>query len=208
MKSETKEYRYEIDPVAAPVVRSIYEWIADGSSYTEIKNRLEEMGSSSPAVRKLELGIWKAERYRNAKWNNHTISDIATNPTYIGCLVFGRMSKALFQGMPKAHRNPRDEWIILPDMHEPIVDRELYDKVQEIMSARKAEFKEKVKGSEEARSALQNLLKGKIYCGCCGKRMKSWISRDKYGNYVYLYYVCSGYGGSGQKKTFHKSDEV
>lgn len=208
VKSETKEYRYEIDPVSAPIVRSIYEWIADGITYTEIKSRLEEMKASSPAVRKLELGIWKAERYRNAKWNNHTISDIATNPTYIDSLVFGRMSKSLYQGMPKAHRKPKDEWLILPDMHEPIVDKELFDRVQEIMNTRKAAFREKVKSSEEARSAVPNLLKGKMYCGCCGKRMKSWLSRDNYGNYVYLYYVCSDYGENGTKKTFHKSADV
>lgn len=50
------------------------------------------------------------------------------NSTYTGELVYGRMTKSLYQGI-KCHRAKPDEWRIIPDAHEAIVSRELYDKV-------------------------------------------------------------------------------
>ena len=90
VKSKTKAYRYEIDPETAPYVRMIFEWKAAGISHKEISRRLTEIGAVTPAMRKVQLGIWKAEKYMHTTWYGRTIIDILQNQTYTGCIVYGQ----------------------------------------------------------------------------------------------------------------------
>lgn len=65
VKSKTVQYRYEVDPETAPYVKLIFEWKAEGVSHNEICRRLNERGAVTPARRKVELGIWRAEKYKH-----------------------------------------------------------------------------------------------------------------------------------------------
>ena len=114
VKSKTKAYRYEVDEDVAPYVRMIFEWKAAGVSHSEICKRLNDMGAVTPARRKVELGIWHAEKYKHTIWHGRTIIDIMKNATYTGTLVYGRMPKSLYQGI-KCHRAKPDEWRCIPD---------------------------------------------------------------------------------------------
>ncbi len=131
VKSKTRAYRYEVDEEVAPYVRMIFEWKAAGVSHNEICKRLNDMGAVTPAKRKVELGIWHAEKYKHTVWYGRTLIDILKNITYTGTLVYGKMPKSLYQGI-KCHRAKPDEWRTIPDAHEAIISRELYDKVQEV----------------------------------------------------------------------------
>lgn len=93
VKSKTQAYRYEIDEETAPYVRMIFEWKAEGLSHREISEKLIAMGAVTPAMRKVQLGIWKAEKYKHTTWYGRTIIDILQNRTYTGCIVYGRMPK-------------------------------------------------------------------------------------------------------------------
>ena len=171
VKSKTQAYRYEIDEETAPYVRMIFEWKAEGLSHRELSEKLIAMGAVTPAMRKVQLGIWKAEKYKHTTWYGRTIIDILQNRTYTGCIVYGRMPKSLYEGI-KMHRATPDEWRIIPNAHEPIVSQELFDKVQEVFAARKASYSKKCKASKERRDSQENIFKGIIYCGDCGKRMR------------------------------------
>lgn len=197
VKSKTRKYRYEIDEAVADNVRLIYEWKAEGVSHAEICRRLNDMGATTPAMRKVELGIWRAEKYKHTYWHGRTIIDILTNPTYTGCIVYGRMPKSLCEGI-KMHRASKDEWRIMPDMHEPIVSQELYDGVQEIFAKNKRVIADKTAESKELRESVINLFDKKIYCGDCGKRMR--FIRAKTGTRkLYNSYTCGGYIDSGYR---------
>lgn len=201
LKSKTEAYRYEIDEVTAPYVKMIFEWKAEGISHNEICRRLNEMGAVTPARRKVDLGIWRAEKYKHTVWFGRTIIDILKNPTYTGCIVYGRIPKSLYEGI-KMHRAPEDEWRYVPDAHEPIISQELFDKVQQMFADRAEKFKKKMDENAELRELIMNPLKGKIYCGDCRKRMRFVKPTDK--RYPidqdHAIYVCGGYLDSGYSR--------
>ena len=200
VKSKTKAYRYEVDEDVAPYVRMIFEWKAAGVSHSEICKRLNDMGAVTPARRKVELGIWHAEKYKHTIWHGRTIIDIMKNATYTGTLVYGRMPKSLYQGI-KCHRAKPDEWRCIPDAHEAIVSQELFDKVQKIFDERSERMQKKWAESKQVRDKIVNLFVKRIYCGDCGKRMRfvkgNNALRDK--NFYYTNYVCGGYLDSGYR---------
>ena len=200
VKSKTKAYRYEVDEEVAPYVRMIFEWKAAGVSHSEICKRLNDMGAVTPARRKVELGIWHAEKHKHTIWHGRTIIDIMKNATYTGTLVYGRMPKSLYQGI-KCHRAKPDEWRCIPDAHEAIVSQELFDKVQKIFDERSARMQKKWAESKQVRDKIVNLFVKRIYCGDCGKRMRfvkgNNALRDK--NFYYTNYVCGGYLDSGYR---------
>ena len=200
VKSETKAYRYEIDPVTAPYVKLIFEWKAEGISHNEICKRLNAMGAVTPARRKVELGIWKAEKYKHTIWQGRSIIDIMKNPTYTGCIVYGRMPKSLYEGI-KMHRASAEELRFIPNAHEPIISQELFDKVQSIFDENAKRMNEKKAQSAEARAKIKDYFKGFIYCGDCGKKMRFIKPTDKKNPITqeYSYYVCGGYLDSGYR---------
>ena len=201
VKSKEVAYRYEVDQETAPYVRMIYEWKADGVSHSEICKRLNDMGAVTPARRKVDLGIWRAEKYKNTVWFGRTIIDILKNPTYTGCIVYGRIPKSLYEGI-KMHRAPEEEWRYVPNAHEPIISQELFDKVQKMFADRAKTFKEKMDKNAPLRELVTNHFKGKIYCGDCGKRMRFVKPTDK--RYPvdqdHAIYVCGGYLDSGYSR--------
>ena len=201
VKSKEVAYRYEIDQETAPYVRMIYEWKAEGVSHNEICKRLNDMGAVTPARRKVDLGIWRAEKYKNTVWFGRTIIDILKNPTYTGCIVYGRIPKSLYEGI-KMHRAPEEEWRYVPDAHEPIISQELFDKVQKMFADRAKTFKVKMDKNAPLRELVTNHFKGKIYCGDCGKRMRFVKPTDR--RYPvdqdHAVYVCGGYLDSGYSR--------
>ena len=186
--------RYEVDEAVAPYVRMIFEWKAAGDGYGVIAKRLNEIKAVSPAQRKVELEVYHAEKYKTMAWNSQTVRSILRNPTYIGCIVYGKVIRSLYQGI-KYHRTDRREWRILPDRHEPIISKELFDRVQEIMDARMEAYQRKKEETKEQREAVVNLFEKKIYCGDCGKRIQ--IKRTRRirmkQKYYCTYYTCTGY---------------
>lgn len=201
VKSKEVAYRYEVDQETAPYVRMIFEWKAEGVSHNEICKRLNVMGAVTPARRKVDLGIWRAERYKNTVWFGRTIIDILKNPTYTGCIVYGRIPKSLYEGI-KMHRAPEEEWRYVPNAHEPIISQELFDKVQKIFADRAKKFQKKMNENAPLRELVTNHFKGKIYCGDCGKRMRFVKPTDK--RYPidqnHAVYVCGGYLDSGYSR--------
>lgn len=201
VKSKEVAYRYEIDQETAPYVRMIFEWKAEGVSHNEICKRLNDMGAVTPARRKVDLGIWRAEKYKHTVWHGRSIIDIMKNPTYTGCIVYGRIPKSLYEGI-KMHRAPEEEWRYVPDAHEPIISQELFDKVQKMFADRAEKFKAKMDENAPLRELVTNHFKGKIYCGDCGKRMRFVKPTDK--RYPvdqdHAVYVCGGYLDSGYSR--------
>lgn len=201
VKSKEVAYRYEIDQETAPYVRMIFEWKAEGVSHNEICKRLNDMGAVTPARRKVDLDIWRAEKYKHTVWHGRTIIDIMKNPTYTGCIVYGRIPKSLYEGI-KMHRAPEEEWRYVPDAHEPIISQELFDKVQKMFADRAEKFKAKMDENAPLRELVTNHFKGKIYCGDCGKRMRFVKPTDKRYpvNQEHAVYVCGGYLDSGYSR--------
>ena len=170
---------YVIDEPAAEVVREIYRMAADGKSVRQISIILQERNLSIPG-QYLKTGHLHQEEEDEVKiWHVGTISNILRNQAYIGNLVQGKRRTRLCDN-EKRHFTPKDEWLITEGTHEPIVSRELYDKVRRLFDKKikNSPFSsDRGKDSPRKDDKYFNLL----FCGTCGKRlqMHSRMGREK-----------------------------
>lgn len=167
-----------VDEEAAEVVRDIFTKFLDGMSKNAIVHYLNEHGVLSPAAYKRErLGL----KYQNPSidpakrplWCAVTITTILKNRMYCGDMVQGRYRVKSY----KIHVQevvPEDEWYIVENTHEAIIDRDTFDKVQRLLL-------------RDTRTAPQKkqiyLFSGFLRCADCGKAM----TRSKVGGTVYYY---------------------
>jgi len=165
------------------------------SNFTDsgvIQRHLTETGAVTPAQRKCQLGLWDEKKYKETGWPRSGIANILRDPTYTGCRVYRKRKKALYQGIVN-RTCPRDEWKILPDMHEAIISQELFDTVQELMDRNKKERDEALAKTQKERDSFDNIFSGMVYCADCGRPMRFiWVPKHgKKKNYPH--FVCSGY---------------
>ena len=103
------------------------------------------------------------------------------NETYIGNMVQGRSRKVSYK-TKKCIRQPPQDWIVVEGTHEPLIDRETFDKVRRLVDSRK-----------HTRSRTYDfLLKGLIFCHECGYPLGVLNRKNAKGENV-LYFVCRTY---------------
>lgn len=167
-KNEKKEETYEIIEEEAEVIRKIYEWFAAGDGTHRIARRLEEEGIPT-------------FRYSNG-WSNTVILRILRNEKYVGDLVQGKTYTPEMLTHKKKYQKDKAQWVKFPNHHTPIVERELWDKVQAILDEKAPSEEQKIKHSN------RYWLSGKVFCGVCGGRYISNIKKKK--TCVHKSWVC------------------
>lgn len=146
-----------IDPEAAGTVRQIFQWAADGVTVSNIARRLNEAGTASPSeYLKAVRGKHKARPY----WSYESVRNILLNRIYTGDTVPFK-SHVVTVGSKRTKAVPEKEQLILPDTHEAIVSRELYDQARSVV---KSNVKSKPQGG--------SLLSTYLVCGCCGNKLQ------------------------------------
>ena len=88
--------------------------------------------------------MYREQEDEAKRWHVGTVSNILHNQAYIGNLVQGRRRARHYKGEER-HHTEKDEWIIIEDTHEPIVSKEVFDAVEEILAEK---VKESVFASE------------------------------------------------------------
>jgi len=177
--------RLIIDPAASEVVRRIFSLFENGAGKIRIAKVLNEERIPCPSEYKRLMG----ERYHNANrlpetsyWTYATINRILKSEVYIGSMEQGRDERTQMHGPAK--RKAKDDWIVVPGTHEPIIEKGQWDRVQALLEkgARQPDFSENV-------SPFAGFLK----CGDCGRAM----AKTSYGGRIF--YTCGSfkrYGGS------------
>ncbi|MFT4007251.1 MAG: recombinase family protein [Lacrimispora sp.] len=155
-----------VDPDTAPVVQNIFLWRSQGISLAGIVRRLTELEIPSPSRYRYEKGILKDKRYSASRWRVRTIKIMLENQVYLGHMVQGRVRESLFAGQRKKTL-PREEWTVVKNTHEAIIDNALFHKVQKITLETAEAYKGK-QGKFEQAPETENILKGLICCGECG----------------------------------------
>ena len=176
-----------IDEPAAEIVRDIYQMAADGKSVRDISIILQERNLSIPGQYLRTGHLYQEEGDEVHIWHVGTISNILRSQAYIGNLVQGRRRARLCDNEPR-HFTDKSEWLITEGTHEPIVSRELYDRVRAL-------FEKKVEESSFSSDRGKDIEKqddryaGLLYCGNCGKRllMNSRLKGDKKVKRIYFY---------------------
>jgi site-specific DNA recombinase len=192
-------YKLVVDEEAALVVRQIYQWkVEEGLSDTAIARRLNDMGIPSPSKYKHLKGEWKNARYNNNIWQRQAIKAITENEVYLGHKIYGKIQASLYEGKRKS-RVPRDEWTIIENDHEPIIDQETFDIVHATRLEVYKEFTERLEQNKHFENT-ENIFKDIAICGDCKCKLvrRRRIKNDE----LYYYFSCTTYEtNSGYKCT-------
>lgn len=156
----------------APVVRQIFQWTADGVSLNDIVKRLNGNGYPSPGHYLMQTGVITNKRLAGSgKWQTWTVSKILADEVYTGDMVQGKTKTVGHRQIP----TDRSEWIVVRGTHEPLITRELFDKAQAVRKNAAAKYSQ-----TEKVPYTENILRGRIFCGCCGKNLHRQRSRGIY----------------------------
>ena len=190
LKSAENKNKFVIDEKTAPAVKKIFELYAGGYGLDRIARIMNESDYDCPRKYRYSIGITKSDRYKNTKWGRTTINTILTNRAYIGDMVQGKVKQELCNNIVMHYTN-KDDWIVVEGTHEAIIERNLFFEVQDILEKKKTEQAVRRKNSKSREYKEENLLKGRIKCGCCGKSMN--LAQNVRGNSISRSYYCSGY---------------
>lgn len=160
-----------IDEEAAAVVREVFTLFSQGYGKTAIARLLNDRGIPNPTEYKRLHGLhYKQPKGKNSTlWKYFAISDMLTNEIYIGNMVQGKYSSVSYK-TKQCKPRPKDEWYVVEGTHEPIIDRELWDRVQKLVSQRAKPFDVGTVG----------LFARKARCAYCGYVMRSSKNRGRH----------------------------
>ncbi len=192
IKSPEDNHKLIVDEESAKIVKKIFEWkVYEGIGNLAICHRLNDMGILNPTgYKRKKLN----QNYNNSRilledysWCPSTVRNILKNDIYIGNITQGKRRVKSYK-IHKVEKVPEDEWITVENMHEPIIDKDLFEKAQGI---RKVDTR--VQNSGE-RSQWAGILK----CADCKRAMHKKYCKNKSGT-VYEYYICSTYRKKSNK---------
>lgn len=160
-----------IDDEAAAVVREVFTLFAEGYGKTAIARMLNDRGIPNPTEYKRIHGLRYKEpkNPRSTLWKYFSIADMLENEIYIGNMVQGKYGSISYKTKKNKPR-PEEQWFIVKNTHEPIIDIELWNKVQDII---KQKFKPFGTGKI-------GLFSKKAFCANCGYTMMSSKNRGKH----------------------------
>lgn len=148
-------------------------------SVTQIARRLNDEGVPSPSAYLYNTGACKTEKYNGVSWYVQTVKNILSRQVYIGHMVQGRKRQSFYENRGQ-YKKPREEWIVVENTHEPLIDRETFDKVQELAQRRNAEYFENL-GRFTHLETTENILKGLVCCADCKRPLVRYknVSHEK-----------------------------
>ena len=175
-----------IEEEAASTVRRIFSMTLDGLGPEQIAAQLERDGVLTPRAYWQQRGIkrpGKGDLDRPTKWGKTTIMQMLSIQEYCGDILnFKTYSKSYKN--KKRIDNDRENWLVFKDVHEPIIDRVIWEQIQE---KRGKIRKRKPKDGE------RNIFSGLLVCADCGHNLNYHFNQ---GNHDIKYFNCSNYRGN------------
>ena len=168
-----------IDPIASEIVKDIFDLYLKGMGFTGIAKYLNEKKIPSPSLYKYQKGIKLnviSNRPREQiKWSTNAIKTILTNELYVGHLIQGKRTTVSYKNHKIKKKNEKD-WIRKENIHEAIIDEEIFNKVQIAMKERTKPMKS---------TGVVHNFSGKVFCLECKRYMRKKNSK------LHEYLVCS-----------------
>ena len=188
MKSVENKKKWVIDPEAAEIVRRVFRLCIEGKGNETIARMLQEDKVLVPMAYWQSKGLprgGKKTQPNPYKWCKTTIAKMLAQQEYCGDVINFKTYSKNFRNKTRIP-NPKENWAIFKDVHEPIIDRETFERVQELTKETK---RRKPKDESMKKSIFSNLL----YCGDCGHKL--WFNFNQK-NPSIRFYSCSNYVGS------------
>lgn len=179
LRSPEDKHKLIINEETAPIVRRMFEMSAAGIGSKSIATTFNAEGILSPTeytrFRKHDPEK-DGEFVRRGFWTRTYVQFMLQNEIYVGSMVQGRQYTPSHRSK-KREPIPKEDWTVAPNMHEPIVSRELFDEAQKKMRARK----KIITAKDEP-----HLFAGLFYCEACGTAMRQHTTA----NGKYTYFIC------------------
>ncbi len=186
IKDPSNPKRWIVDDEAAQVVRRIYSMTLEGYGTEQIAAQLEKDEILTPRAYWLKKGIkrpGKGKQQPATKWNSSTVTKILSLQEYCGDILnFKTYSKSYKN--KKRLENDRENWVIFKDVHEPIIERSVFEQVQQ----KRGKIRKRRTNEGE-----HNMFSGLLVCADCGCNLHFHFNQ---GNPEIKYFNCSNYKGN------------
>ncbi len=179
-----------IDPEAADVVRRIYDMALEGYGLAEIATALGADGIVNPTYYWRSKGVNRSgskSTLEPTKWGHTTVKKILTLQEYCGDVInFKSYSKSY--KMKRRIENPEENRAIFLNVHEPIIDRVTWEKVQALQ---KGTRRKKPTVTQEP-----SVFSGRLKCPECGGNLNFHFNQK---NHDIKFFSCQNHN-SGLRK--------
>lgn len=184
LKDPEDNHKLIIDEYAANIVKRIFTMTLELKSRNEISDILNKEGVYPPSKYKAEVIKVTSEKTKiSSEWNSNMIREILKNQVYIGNMVQGKISKPRRKSDKRIKNNQKD-WIVIENTHEPIISKDDFNTVQNILNYSKAILEDNdillryLKCHECGNSFYKNKSKSNIYYRCYGYRKRNCSSHS------------------------------
>lgn len=180
MKSPDNPNQWIIDEDAAAVVKKIFHLCLEGYGPAQIAKQLQADKIIIPFLHWKQSGTINISKDIDNpyKWSADTVSGILEKQEYIGDTVNFKTHKQSYKSKKKIN-NPKEQHLIFENTHEPIIDVDTWEKVQELRKNRR----------RSARTGKTNMFSGIAYCADCGEKL--YYCTTKYFESRQDHFVCS-----------------
>lgn len=186
VKDPNDKHALLVDEEAAKVVKQIFSLFIGGMTVRAIVNHLNDHGVMCPSLYKQSQGLKYHCPNGQARpmWSTITINILLKNPVYIGDLAQGRNRVKSYK-IHTIEAVPEEDWIVVQNTHEPLIDRETFAKAKELLK----------RDTRTAPAQKQlYLFSGFLRCADCGRAMSRIASKG-----IYVYYQCGAYKSLSKK---------
>ncbi len=186
IKDPENPKRWIVDEEAAQVVRRIYRMTLEGVGTEQIAAKLEEDGILTPRAYWHSKGINRPGKVKDlppTHWNSSSVIKMLSVQEYCGdILSFKTYSKSYKN--KKRLENDRENWAIFKDVHEPIIERAVFEQVQQ----KRGKMRKR-----QAKDGERSMFSGLLVCADCGSNLHFHFNQ---GNPEIKYFNCSNYKGN------------
>ena len=179
-KDPTNKNRLVIDEEPAKVIREIFRLGLEGYSTKQIASELTNRKIMTPSHYKVKQGDTRFNHIANNRlehdWNHNTILTLVKDMVYVGDMENHKYEVKNYK-TKKCTKVPKDQRIIVQNTHEPIIDRDSFKRVQDLLSFRHRTRKHN----------YDNIFKSILFCTTCGYRLMLGKNKTRF------YYSCQNH---------------
>ena len=186
-KDPEDKHHLIVDDPAAEVVRRIFNMASEGAGYNRLAKMLHGEGILNPIAyfNKNNPDYYKSDYWKKqSQWHVTSIQKILENHVYLGSVVHGRVGTKGIKG--RQIKKSIEDWIMVENMHEPLIDRKTWELVRSQLSKKRRERK----------NGTVQMFAGLLYCSDCGSALSfSTVKRKTMpdgGEYKCWYYMRHG----------------
>lgn len=196
VKGDDSNHLPVIDPEAAPIVLRMFQMRAKGITPRHIADAFNDEHIMPPLDHQYKLLGRPCPKKTSHLWDGAAVRHMLQNPTYLGDLVQLRTTTVSYKNHKNVKRD-KDEWITVPNTHEAIISRELWDKVREVEAS--------VSQGKKTKRGRVDPLSGFMFCPDCGEKMRLMYNNTTNGSkkkpliYVRQNYNCGTYNRFGKR---------